>query len=65
MKPAMLAISKKEKVWGISAGAYHSIICTSYLKRLTKSLCIWLKFKRLIRIRWFKGSIFSYRIKVF
>lgn len=47
----MLAISKKEKVWGISTGGYHSIIYTSYLKRLKKSICIWLKLKRLIRFK--------------
>ena len=29
VKPAMLDISKQEKIWKIAAGAYHSLICTS------------------------------------
>ena len=29
----MLAISKKEKVWGIATGGYHSMIYTSNIKR--------------------------------
>lgn len=28
-KPAMLNLSKKEKIWKIAAGGYHSLVNTS------------------------------------
>ena len=32
-KPAMLSLCKKEKIWKIAAGGYHTLIATSFLKR--------------------------------
>ncbi len=41
IKPSKIDFGKKEKIWKIAAGGYHSLVSTIKLKRYEKCLFFW------------------------